>query len=85
MALEQEDCDVLIVGAGPVGLLHACGLGVRRIRTIVVEQREGPLAHPKANTHNARSMLDGRWGRVIQACFIVGCDARRSWCAGISA
>jgi len=37
------DADVLIVGAGPVGLLLANLLGVRGIRTLVCDQRTSPL------------------------------------------
>jgi len=57
MAVGQlEQCDVLVVGAGPVGLLLACELGVRGLDVKVIEAQPAPLAHPKANTHNARSM-----------------------------
>ncbi len=40
--------DVIIVGAGPVGLLLACLLGAQGIRTLLVEQRSQPLAHSMA-------------------------------------
>ncbi|SCW66485.1 2-polyprenyl-6-methoxyphenol hydroxylase [Sphingobium faniae] len=57
MDIEQNSqCDVLIIGAGPVGLFLACELGSRGVSTIVVEERAGLVPHPKANTHNARSM-----------------------------
>jgi 2-polyprenyl-6-methoxyphenol hydroxylase-like FAD-dependent oxidoreductase len=47
---------VLIVGAGPVGLAVAAGLGARGVACLVVEQGEGPPDHPRASAINARSM-----------------------------
>lgn len=37
---QDLDADVLIIGAGPVGLVAALDLAARGIRTIVIEQRE---------------------------------------------
>lgn len=51
------DCDVLIVGAGPVGLTLAMDLATRGISCRVVEARPADApAHPKCNTTSARSM-----------------------------
>jgi 2-polyprenyl-6-methoxyphenol hydroxylase-like FAD-dependent oxidoreductase len=47
---------VVIVGAGPAGLMLACELGVRQVPVIVFEERLGPSRHPKANTQSSRSM-----------------------------
>lgn len=47
---------VLIVGAGAVGLMLACELGVRGISVILIEEQPGLVRHPKANTQSARSM-----------------------------
>lgn len=42
------DTDVLIIGAGPVGLLLANLLGARGLRTLVCDRRAGPLASSMA-------------------------------------
>ncbi|HKU95287.1 MAG TPA: FAD-dependent oxidoreductase [Vineibacter sp.] len=56
-ATTARDCDVLIVGAGPVGLTLAMDLARRGISCRVVEARPADApAHPKCNTTSARSM-----------------------------
>lgn len=50
------DTEVLIVGAGPVGLTLAVDLGKRGIRTTVVERKAEPAFLPKMERCNARSM-----------------------------
>jgi 2-polyprenyl-6-methoxyphenol hydroxylase-like FAD-dependent oxidoreductase len=47
---------VVIVGAGPVGLTLAIDLGKRNIRTLVVEQKPEPAFLPKMERCNARTM-----------------------------
>jgi 2-polyprenyl-6-methoxyphenol hydroxylase-like FAD-dependent oxidoreductase len=50
------DTEVLIVGAGPVGLTLAIDLGRRGIRCILIEQKEAPAFLPKMERCNARTM-----------------------------
>ena len=52
----MTDCDVLIVGAGPVGLTLAIDLGRRGIKVMLVEQNLEPLKWPKMERCNARTM-----------------------------
>jgi 2-polyprenyl-6-methoxyphenol hydroxylase-like FAD-dependent oxidoreductase len=47
---------VLIVGAGPVGLTLAIDLGKRGIRTMVIEKKPEPAFLPKMERCNARTM-----------------------------
>jgi len=50
------DTDVLIVGAGPVGLILSIDLGKRGIRCILIEKNEAPLGYPKMERCNPRTM-----------------------------
>src|SRR5215475_10293385 len=50
------DTEVLIVGAGPVGLTLAIDLGKRGIRCILIEKKEAPLGYPKMERCNPRTM-----------------------------
>ena len=48
--------EVIIVGAGPVGLTLAIDLGRRGVRCILLEQKEAPQFLPKMERCNARTM-----------------------------
>ena len=50
------DTQVLIVGAGPVGLTLAIDLGRRGVRCMLVEQQDAPQFLPKMERCNARTM-----------------------------
>ena len=57
------DCDVMIAGAGPVGLALALELGLRQIPCVMVEKRDGALHVPKMSVVSTRSMeFCRRWG-----------------------
>jgi 2-polyprenyl-6-methoxyphenol hydroxylase-like FAD-dependent oxidoreductase len=60
---EVDVTQVLVVGAGPVGLSLAIELGLRGIAVTVVEQRSRAGAQPRAKTTNVRTMQHmRRWG-----------------------
>ena len=55
-AVQQSDCAVVIIGAGPCGLMLAIELGRRGIATIVLEEKASPARFPAANATQARTM-----------------------------
>jgi 2-polyprenyl-6-methoxyphenol hydroxylase-like FAD-dependent oxidoreductase len=52
----MTDCDVCIVGAGPVGLTLALDLSRRGVRSVLIEREAKPGPWPKMERCNARSM-----------------------------
>lgn len=54
--MNELETTVLIVGAGPVGLLGARLLGMRQVRTLVAEKHLQRLQAPKAHALNPRSL-----------------------------
>jgi 2-polyprenyl-6-methoxyphenol hydroxylase-like FAD-dependent oxidoreductase len=52
----MSETQVLVVGAGPVGLTLAIDLGRRGIRCTIIEQKEKPAFLPKMERANARTM-----------------------------
>jgi len=59
----SDEIEVLIVGAGPVGLSGALALGRAGIRTLVLERRGEFSRYPKANGVHARTMeIFREWG-----------------------
>jgi 2-polyprenyl-6-methoxyphenol hydroxylase-like FAD-dependent oxidoreductase len=63
MGIEDKRVDVVIVGAGPVGLSAAIELGWRDIRCLVVERNDRVGYSPRAKTTNVRTREHlRRWG-----------------------
>ncbi|OAH11742.1 FAD-dependent oxidoreductase [Streptomyces jeddahensis] len=59
----QETYDVVVIGAGPVGLATALQLGRRGVATLLVERRDTLSHHPKAGGIHARTMeIFRQWG-----------------------
>jgi len=56
MTTEAQDTDVLVAGAGPVGLFLAGDLRARGIRVTVLERLERPTTESRASTLHARTM-----------------------------
>ena len=61
------DTQVIIVGAGPVGLTLAIDLGKRGVRCILLEQKDAPQFLPKMERCNARTMEIYRRLGIAQA------------------
>ncbi len=58
-----RDAQVIIVGAGPVGLAAALELGLRGISVLVLEKQERAGWHPRAKTTHVRTVEHmRRWG-----------------------
>jgi hypothetical protein len=64
----QPEADVLIVGAGPTGLMLANQLGRRGVRAQVIDRHAGPARETRALGVQARSAARFRAGR----CFLLG-------------
>lgn len=59
----HDTAEVLIIGAGPVGLGMAFQLGRAGVRTLVIERRDSLSRHPKALGIHARTMeIFRQWG-----------------------
>src|SRR5882672_8090414 len=50
------DTDVLIVGAGPTGLMLANQLGRRGVRAVIVDRHSGPAQQSRAMAVHARTL-----------------------------
>ena len=60
---QPDDFDVVVVGAGPVGLGLAIELGTRGVRVLVVERNSRAGRAPRAKTSNVRTRTHlRRWG-----------------------
>jgi putative polyketide hydroxylase len=53
---DEERAEVIVIGAGPVGLVSAIQLGRAGIKTLVLERRRTFSVHPKASGIHARTM-----------------------------
>lgn len=54
--MSDSSCQVLVVGAGPVGLFLACDLARRGVAVRVVDQLEAPVSYSKALWVHTRTM-----------------------------
>ncbi|MFI8260144.1 monooxygenase [Streptomyces sp. NPDC085665] len=80
------DTDVIVVGAGPTGLMLACELALAGVRTRIVERRDAPQPDSRALTLHPRSveLMDQRGladrflalGRTVPGWHFAGLDTR---------
>src|ERR1700722_11292547 len=54
--MPSDACDVLVIGAGPVGLTLACELLRHGVRVRLVEKKAGPNQHPNAAIVHVRTL-----------------------------
>ena len=64
--------DVVIVGAGPVGMGLALQLRHLGVGSMLVERQGQPIRHPRGNTHNARTMEHYRRLRLAKNIRLLG-------------
>jgi len=63
MGAGTQECEVLVVGAGPVGLALSIELGSRGVRVLAVERSARGGSAPRAKTTNVRTRTHlRRWG-----------------------
>jgi 2-polyprenyl-6-methoxyphenol hydroxylase-like FAD-dependent oxidoreductase len=68
LASSSTDVDVLVVGAGPTGLMLANQLGRRGVRTMIIDRHGGPARETRALGVQARTLeLYSKLGIVDQA------------------
>src|SRR6202162_4248411 len=70
----MADTQVLIVGAGPVGLTLAVDLGRRGVRCTVIEKKPAPEFLPKMERCNARTMEIFRGMSLVEEIRAAGLD-----------
>ena len=54
--MKSTDTDVIIVGAGPAGLMLSIELGRRNVGCILLDQNNTTTSNPQANATQARTM-----------------------------
>lgn len=76
MALTETTTKVLIVGAGPSGLMMAAQLLRYGIQPVIIDSKEGPTDHSKALAVQARSMEIYRQLGVVDKALAQGKEAK---------
>jgi putative polyketide hydroxylase len=78
MSSKETDVEVLIIGAGPVGLAAALQLGRAGHKTLIVERRPSLTRHPKAMGAHPRTLeLFRGWG-ISEAAYAVSLPMERT-------
>lgn len=54
--MRELECDVLVIGGGPTGMVAALALARQGVSTIVLERQRGPQPHPKAHEVSGRTL-----------------------------
>jgi 2-polyprenyl-6-methoxyphenol hydroxylase-like FAD-dependent oxidoreductase len=56
MPVMNNECDVVVVGGGPVGLWVACELALAKVSVVVLERRAGRIKQSRALTVHGRTL-----------------------------
>ena len=80
--------EVIIVGGGPVGIALGIELGLRNIRTLILEKHAQPLRTPRAQSLSARTMeFFLRWGidKALEDSLLLPKDLPQTgiWCSNL--
>jgi 2-polyprenyl-6-methoxyphenol hydroxylase-like FAD-dependent oxidoreductase len=82
-----EQCEILVLGGGPVGLSTAIELAWRGRRPILIDQTNGVVDHPRAGGIAIRTMEHfRRWGisdRIRNAGFNLDLPLNQRFCTGV--
>ena len=80
----MSDVDVLVVGAGPTGLMMACQLARRGVRVAIVDRHKGAAEQTRALAVHARTLEIYRWLGVADEALELGRkgDAINMWTLG---
>jgi 2-polyprenyl-6-methoxyphenol hydroxylase-like FAD-dependent oxidoreductase len=78
------DTDILIVGAGPVGLMSAHLAGLCGLNTIIIDKSDGPTAVGRADALNARTLQLLEIGGIFAELYPLGkpCKTSSVWADG---
>src|SRR5688500_13429658 len=78
------DTEVLVVGAGPTGLMRANQLARRGVSAMIVDRHSGPAQQSRAMAVQARTLeIYSRMGIIDQALALGACGtAANMWASG---
>jgi 2-polyprenyl-6-methoxyphenol hydroxylase-like FAD-dependent oxidoreductase len=83
----MEECEVIIIGGGPVGLALATELAWRGRKPVLIDQTDGVIRHPRAGGISLRTMEHcRRWGaaeRVANAGFNLNLPLNQRFCTSV--
>ena len=82
--MKSQEADIVIVGAGPVGLMCSYLAKLCGLTSIVIDKSEGPLKVGRADALNARTLQLLEVGRLFEELYPLGkiCNTSSVWKRG---